>query len=119
MELLKDTGNPVDVVKLGLDKLTTAFRKYGELGATDTEPSVHLQAIVHALVEHRSYTVPRTAAAWELYSDKPGAEAAARDLARNVISFIRTHNLLRATSEEWVAIRSHLRSFAWRYSYED
>ena len=102
-------------IKPALVELDEVFASQREFGATDTEPDGVLHQILHSVLDHKEFVVPRGARGWQLY-DMPGSSGSARTLAQAVISFIRMYRSLSGTGLQWANVRNDIQQYAWRIS---
>ena len=88
--------------------------KFDEFGAADTEPDGKFQHLVSLASAGKLSTVNLTAAQWQLYTETPGADAAADALnkaANKVVDLIAG-----CAVGEFGDVHKYLRGYCWRIS---
>lgn len=92
------------MIKEAVKNFENTQRKFSSFGASDTEPDGIFQSLLRRAANDKEYKIPYTADGWELYSDVPGAEDAAKELgdaakqcvdlivdAGKVVSFVKSY----------------------------
>lgn len=97
------------IIKEAVKNFEQTQSKFRSFGATDTEPDTIFQSLLRKAMSNKEFEVPTTPNGWELYSDMPGVDEAAKELAEAAKKCVEIIS-------EAGQISSFIKSYCWRYN---